>query len=54
MEDEPDKITKKHIAMAEIISIIISDILLYTWNTYYSKNNSIYGKLVKNTTNKYV
>ena len=30
--------------MAEIISIIISYILLYTWNTYYSKNNSIYGK----------
>ena len=26
MEDEPDKITKKHIAMAEIISINISDI----------------------------
>ena len=26
MEDEPDKITKKHIAMAEIINIIISDI----------------------------
>ena len=41
---------KETYSQAEIISIIISDILLYTWNTYYSKNNSIYGKLVKNTT----
>ena len=49
MEDEPDKITKKHIAMAEIIRILILNICCILETNITVR---ITASRVNNTTNK--